>query len=111
MTRAVAVALALGLFAFAPPIARAQDAIPAMPDAGNGPPDPSDYQQPGDLTVPQPDDGPAPHSVTIPVPGGGSVTVEGPDAPADNGIPTNPGGQWGIQQQTPNSLNVGPLGP
>ena len=111
MSRAAAVAVALGLLAFTPAIVFAQDAIPPMPDAGYGLPDPSDYQNPGDLNVPQADVGPTPNSVTIPVPGGGQVTVEGPDAPEDKSIPNTPGGQWGVQQQTPNSQGVGPLGP
>jgi len=109
--RAVVVALTLGLLAIAPAIGSAQDAIPPMPDSGYGPPDASAYQSPQDLSIPQPDLGPPPHSVTIPVPGGGEVTVEGPDEPADNSIPTLGGSQWGVQQQAPASQGAGPVGP
>jgi hypothetical protein len=30
---------------------------------------------------------------------------------SDTGIPTLPGSQWGVTQQTPYSHDVGPLGP
>jgi hypothetical protein len=41
----------------------------------------------------------------------GEITVDGPDAPSDTGIPTLPGSQWGVTQQPPYSHDVGPLGP
>ncbi len=49
--------------------------------------------------------------MTIPIPGGGEITVDGPDAPSDANIPNLPGSQWGAQQQTPYSHDIGPNGP
>jgi hypothetical protein len=69
------------------------------------------YQSPTELPMPAPDDGTNPDVVTIPIPGGGEITVDGPDAPSDTPLPTLPGSQWGEQNQTPYSHDVGPLGP
>jgi hypothetical protein len=100
------VAIALGDTA-----ARAQDSMPPMPDTTYGAQDPGALQSPQDVGGSPPDLGPAPDSVTIPIPGGGQVSVDGPDAPVEQNIPTTPGGQWGEQQQQPASQDVGPNGP
>ena len=102
LSAAIAFAAMLTLCA---PVARAQG---PMPDSGYGSGADS-YRTPLDLQMPAPDDGSIPRSVTIPIPGGGSVQVDGPDAPADN--PPSALSQWGMQQQNPNSSGTGPLGP
>jgi len=95
---------------FAAGIARAQEGALPIPDSSYG--DSADgYQSPTDLSMPPADDGTNPDTVKIPIPGGGEITVDGPDAPSDTGIPTLPGSQWGVTQQTPYSHDVGPLGP
>ena len=95
---------------FAGGIARAQEGAVPLPDASYG--DSADsYQTPTDLPMPAPDDGTNPDTVTIPIPGGGEVTVDGPDAPDEKGIPTLPGSQWGTQTQNPFSHGTGPVGP
>jgi hypothetical protein len=108
--RILALVLAASVNALAAATLYAQDAMPPMPDTSYGQ-DGGTLQSPEDLSNPLPEVGPAPHSVTIPIPGGGQVSVEGPDEPADENIPTNPGGQWGEQVQQPNSPEVGPIGP
>ena len=95
---------------FAAGVARAQEGAVPMPDSSYGG-SASNYQSPTDLPMPAPDDGTNPDTVTIPIPGGGAVTVDGPDAPADTPLPTLPGSQWGVTQQTPYSHDIGPLGP
>jgi len=95
---------------FAAGIALAQEGAAPIPDASYGD-SANGYQSPTDLPMPPPDDPTNPNIVTIPIPGGGEITVDGPDAPADRPIPTLPGSQWGTQQQTPYSHGVGPLGP
>lgn len=89
---------------------RAQEGMPPMPDAtyGDGA---YSYQSPTDLPMPAPDDMTNPNTVTIPIPGGGDITVDGPNAPDEKGLPTLPGSQWGTQQQNPFSLGTGPIGP
>jgi hypothetical protein len=61
--------------------------------------------------MPAPDDLTNPNIVTIPIPGGGDITVDGPDAPADRHLSPLPGAQWGNQQQNPFSHGTGPVGP
>jgi hypothetical protein len=90
--------------------ARAQDAAAPMPDSSYGD-SANTYQSSTDLTMPPPDDQTNPDTVTIPIPGGGDIVVDGPDAPSDTSLPTLPGSQWGVTQQTPFSHDVGPLGP
>jgi hypothetical protein len=106
--------------AFLVGIARAQDSSVPMPDTGGfGMSDPSQAQDPGgdgysspdDVTMPSTDMGAPQDSVSIPIPGGGQVSVDGPDAPDDSGISTNPGNNWGEQVQAPASQGVGPMGP
>jgi hypothetical protein len=91
-----------------------------MPDTGEfGLSNPSQGQDPGGFGYASPDDASMPSndmgapqdSVSIPIPGGGQVSVDGPEAPEDNGISTNPGSNWTEQQQAPASQGVGPLGP
>ncbi len=88
----------------------AQDVTVPMPDSSYGDAANS-YESPTDLTMPAPDDFTNPNSVTIPIPGGGEITVDGPDAPDEKGLPTLPGSQWGAGQLNPNSHDVGPVGP
>jgi hypothetical protein len=111
------IAMALALFSG---VALAQDSSVPMPDTGGyGLNDASPaqdsggfgYASPDDVTMPSTDMGEPPDSVSIPIPGGGQVSVDGPEAPENNGISTNPGSNWGIQQQAPASQGVGPLGP
>ena len=99
------------LLIFAVGIARAQDegAVP-LPDSSYGA-GADNYQSPTDLTIPAPDDQTNPNTVTIPIPGGGQITVDGPDAPNETGIPTLPGSEWGAQVQNPYSHDIGPIGP
>jgi hypothetical protein len=115
-------AVAVVAISFAPlcAIARAQDSSVPMPDTGgyglnDAPPsqDPGGfgYASPDDVTMPSTDIGAPPDSVSIPIPGGGQVSVDGPDAPDNNGISTNPGSNWAVQQQAPASQGVGPIGP
>lgn len=75
------------------------------PGGGDG------YSSPDDMTMPSTDMGAPQDSVSIPIPGGGQVSVDGPEAPENNGISTNPGSNWGEQQQAPASQGVGPMGP
>jgi hypothetical protein len=107
----VKLAFAIGaVLLFASSLARAQDDSVPMPDASYG--DSADsYQSPTDLPMPAPDDLSNPDSVTIPIPGGGEVTVDGPDAPDEKGLPTLPGAQWGNSQQNPFSHGTGAIGP
>jgi hypothetical protein len=91
-------------------VARAQEGAVPMPDSSYGDRAGS-YQSPTDLPMAAPDDSANPDTVTIPIPGGGEITVDGPDAPNDRALPTMPGSQWGEQEQTPNSHDVGPVGP
>jgi len=94
---------------FAAGLARAQEGAVPIPDSSYG--DNADsYQSPTDLSMPPPDDGTNPDTVTIPIPGGGEITVDGPDAPSGTPLPTLPGSQWGVTQQTPYSHDVGPIG-
>jgi hypothetical protein len=95
---------------FAAVVARAQEGAVPIPDTSYGD-SASSYQSPTDLPMPAPDDLSNPNIVTIPIPGGGEVTVDGPDAPDEKGLPTLPGSQWGTQQQNPYSHDVGPVGP
>jgi hypothetical protein len=112
---AVAISIAL-LCGFA----WAQDSSVPMPDAGGfGLNDAAPGQDPGgygyaspdDVNMPSTDIGVPPDSVSIPIPGGGQVSVDGPEAPEDNSLSTNPGSNWGVQQQAPASQGVGPIGP
>jgi hypothetical protein len=107
-------ALAIGatLILFAAGIARAQEADGSapLPDSSYGN-NANNYQSPTDLPMPAPDDLTNSDTVTIPIPGGGEITVDGPDAPSDSNIPNLPGSQWGAQQQTPYSHDIGPNGP
>ena len=105
--RAFAIAATL---LFAVGIARAQDGSVPLPDSSYGDTATS-YQSPTDLTMPAPDDPTNPNIVTIPIPGGGEITVDGPDAPSDTPLPTLPGSQWGVTQQTPFSHDIGPTLP
>ena len=105
--RAFAIA---AILLFAVGVVRAQDGSLPPPDASYGY-GANSFQSPTDLTMPAPDDLTNPDTVTIPIPGGGEITVDGPDAPSDTGIPTLPGSQRGVTQQTPYSHDVGPLGP
>jgi hypothetical protein len=89
---------------------RAQEGVPTMPDSSYGS-EADAYPSPADLALPTPDDMTNPNVVTIPIPGGGDITVDGPDAPADKPLPTLPGSQWGNQQQTPFSHGTGAIGP
>jgi hypothetical protein len=95
---------------FAASVARAQDDAVPLPDSSYGA-DADSYHSSTDLPMPPADDLSNPNTVTIPIPGGGEVTVDGPDAPSDTNLPTLPGSQWGTQQQTPYSHDIGPLGP
>jgi hypothetical protein len=112
-----AAAIATSLFCG---LAWAQDSSVPMPDTGgyglNDAPSGQDpggfgYASPDDTNMPSTDMGAPPDSVSIPIPGGGQVSVDGPEAPQDNGLSTNPGSNWGIQGQAPASQGVGPLGP
>jgi hypothetical protein len=91
-------------------IAYAQEGTAPIPDSSSGQ-SADNYQSSNDLPMPAADDGTNPDTVTIPIPGGGEITVDGPDAPSDTHIPNLPGSQWGEQQQTPYSHDVGPNGP
>jgi len=99
---------------FATSLARAQESAVPVPGPSYGD-NANSYQSPTDLPMPAPDDATNPDIVTIPIPGGGEITVDGPDAPADAPadapLPILPGSQWGEQNQTPYSHDVGPLGP
>ncbi len=107
-------------FALSSGIARAQDSSVPMPDPGEfGLNDPAQSQDPGGFGYTSPDDATMPStdmeapqdSVSIPIPGGGQVSVDGPEAPEENGISTTPGSNWGEQEQAPASQGVGPMGP
>lgn len=98
------------LLLFTVGVAHAQEGAVPLPDSAYGD-SANTYQSPTDLPMPPPDDLSNPDTVTIPIPGGGEVTVDGPNAPSDTPLPTLPGSQWGNQQQTPFSHDVGPLGP
>jgi len=98
------------MLAFAGDFAYAQDVTVPVPDPSYGE-SANNYQSPTDLPMPPPDDLTNPNTVTIPIPGGGDVTVDGPDAPDEKGIPTLPGSQWGTQTQNPFSHGTGPVGP
>jgi hypothetical protein len=107
----VKLAFAIGaMLAFAAGIASAQDITVPVPDSSYGD-SANSYQSPTDLPMPAPDDLTNPDTVTIPIPGGGEVTVDGPDAPDEKGIPTLPGSNWGAQTQNPFSHGTGPVGP
>lgn len=86
-----------------------QEGVPPMPDATYG--GAYSYQSPTDLPMPPPDDLTNPNTVTIPIPGGGDITVDGPNAPDEKGLPNLPGSQWGTTQQNPFSHGTGPMGP
>lgn len=105
--RAFAIA---AMLLFAANVVRAQDGAVPLPDSSHGDSDDS-YQTPTDLPMPAPNDSADSDTVTIPIPGGGEITVDGPDAPGDAGIPAVSGSQWGAQQQTPYSHDLGPIGP
>jgi hypothetical protein len=87
-----------------------QEGVPPMPDPTYGAGAYS-YQSPTDLPMPQADDLTNPNTVTIPIPGGGDITVDGPNAPDEKGLPNLPGSQWGTTQQNPFSRGTGPMGP
>src|SRR5271163_2574232 len=105
--RAFAIA---AMLLFTAVVAHAQDVAVPLPDSSSAASDDS-YQTPTDLPMPAPDDSADSDTVTIPIPGGGEITVDGPDAPSDARIPSLPGSQWGEQQQTPYSRDLGPIGP
>jgi hypothetical protein len=94
---------------FAAGAARAQEGGAAIPDSSYSD-SAGGYRPPTDLSMPPSDDGTSPDTVRIPIPGGGEVTVEGPDASSDTPLPTLPGSQWGVTEQTPYSHDVGPVG-
>jgi hypothetical protein len=100
----------VAILLFAAGIARAQEGAVPIPDSSYSD-GANSYQSPTDLPMPAPDDPTNPNTVTIPIPGGGQITVDGPDAPSDTSLPILPGSQWGTQQQTPYSHDVGPIGP
>jgi hypothetical protein len=104
------IAVSFCLFFSSNLVSAQQEGVPPMPDAtyGNGA---YSYQSPTDLPMPQPDDLTNPNTVTIPIPGGGDITVDGPNAPDEKGLPNLPGSQWGTTQQNPFSRGTGPLGP
>src|SRR5262249_54864482 len=74
---AIVLALMLGA-----PNAVAQDVTPPMPDTtySSGA---ATFPSPTDIAVPPLDDFTNPDVVTVPIPGGGTITVDGPDAPSD----------------------------
>jgi hypothetical protein len=110
-SRTVSLALGAAALIFAASgIVHAQDVTAPMPDSTYGS-TPDTYPSPTDLAMPAPDDMTNPDVVTIPIPGGGDITVDGPDAPADKPLSPLPGAQWGEQHQTPFSHGTGPLGP
>ena len=88
-----------------------QEGVPPMPDATYGGGSYTSFQSPTDLPMPPADDLTNPNTVTIPIPGGGDITVDGPNAPDEKGLPNLPGSQWGTTQQNPFSRGTGPLGP
>jgi len=105
----IAFAIAAALI-FVTAVARAQDDAAPIPDSSYG--DNADsYQSSNDLPTPPADDLSNSNSVTIPIPGGGEITVDGPDGPNEPALPTSPGSEWGVQELTPNSHDVGPIGP
>jgi hypothetical protein len=107
----VKLAFAIGaMLLFVAGVADAQDTTVPMPDSSYGD-SANNYQSPTDLPMPAADDQTNPDTVTIPIPGGGEVTVDGPDAPDEKGLPTLPGSQWGTQQLTPFSHGTGAVGP
>lgn len=95
---------------FACPVVQAQEGAVPIPDSSYGD-SANGYQSPTDLPMPAPEDMSNPDTVTIPIPGGGEITVDGPNAPGDTPLPTLPGSQWGVNQQTPFSHDIGPNGP
>jgi hypothetical protein len=88
-----------------------QEGVPPMPDATYGGGSMTSFQSPTDLPMPQADDLTNPNTVTIPIPGGGDITVDGPNAPDEKGLPNLPGSQWGAGTQNPFSRGIGPMGP
>ena len=103
------IAVSLCLF-FSSNLVSAQQVAP-MPDPTYGGGSYTSFQSPTDLPMPQEDDLTNPNTVTIPIPGGGNITVDGPNAPDEKGLPNLPGSQWGTTQQNPFSHGAGPLGP
>jgi hypothetical protein len=104
------IAASLCLLFSANPASAQQEGVPPMPDPTYGAGAYS-YQSPTDLPMPQADDLTNPNTVTIPIPGGGDITVDGPNAPDEKGLPNLPGSQWGTTQQNPFSHGTGPMGP
>ena len=104
-------AIAIALCVFIAATAVAQEGVLPPPDSSYGGGGPTTFASPTDLAMPAPDDMTNPNVVTIPIPGGGEVTVDGPDAPADKPLPTLPGSQWGNETQNPFLHGAGPIGP
>ena len=105
------IAVSLSLFLTSSLADAQQEGVPPMPDATYGGGSYTSFQSPTDLAMPQADDLTNPNTVTIPIPGGGDITVDGPNAPDEKGLPNLPGSQWGAGTQNPFSRGVGPLGP
>jgi hypothetical protein len=105
------IAIGLCLFFSSNLVSAQQEGVPPMPDATYGGGSYTSFQSPTDLPMPQADDLSNPNTVTIPIPGGGDITVDGPNAPDEKGLPNLPGSQWGTTQQNPFSHGNGPMGP
>jgi hypothetical protein len=108
--RSLAIGATLILFAAGVACAQEAEGSAPLPDSSYGDPT-GNYQSSIDLPTHPADDLTNSDTVTIPIPGGGEITVDGPDAPSDANIPNLPGSQWGAQQQTPYSHDIGPNGP
>ena len=104
----LSIAVSLAMLLTSSLVSAQQEGVPPMPDGTYGT---YSYQSPTDLPMPQPDDLSNPNTVTIPIPGGGDITVDGPNAPDEKGLPNLPGSQWGTTQQNPFSHGNGPMGP
>jgi hypothetical protein len=105
------IAIGLCLFFSSKLVSAQQEGVPPMPDPTYGGGSYTSFQSPTDLPMPQADDLSNPNTVTIPIPGGGDITVDGPNAPDEKGLPNLPGSQWGTTQQNPFSHGNGPMGP
>jgi hypothetical protein len=108
--RSLAIGATLILFAAGVACAQEAEGSAPLPDSSYGDTT-GNYQSSTDLPTHPADDLTNSDTVTIPIPGGGEITVDGPDAPSDANIPNLPGSQWGAQQQTPYSHDIGPNGP